>query len=94
MCLAVPCEVVELTGRTALVSVDGASREVDLSLVDGVRVGDYLLVHAGFAIECWSEQDVLEWKAMLDGTWSSDTWSGDAGLGESGSSESGSGEPL
>lgn len=79
MCLAVPCEVVEVAGRTALVSVEGALREVDLSLVDGVGVGSYVLVHAGFAIECWSEQDVLEWKAMLDGTWSSDAWSSDAG---------------
>ncbi len=78
MCLAVPCEVVEVAGRTALVSVDGALREVDLSLVDGVSVGSYVLVHAGFAIERWSEQDVLEWKAMLDGTWSSDARSSDA----------------
>lgn len=78
MCLAVPCEVVELSGSTALVSVEGALREVDVSLVEGARVGGYLLVHAGFAIECWSEQDVLEWKAMLDGTWSgggSSAWS-------------------
>ena len=72
MCLAVPCEVVELDGRTALVSVEGALREVDVSLVDGVSVGSYVLVHAGFAIECWGEQDLLEWKAMLDGTWSGD----------------------
>jgi hydrogenase expression/formation protein HypC len=74
MCLAVPCEVVEVTGTKAVVSVDGARRDVDLSLVEGVAVGDYLLVHAGFAIERWTERDVLEWKAMLDGTWSSEAW--------------------
>ncbi len=87
MCLAVPCEVLELAGRTAMVSVDGALREVDLSLVDGVRVGDYVLVHAGFAIECWSEEDVLEWKAMLDGTWSSDARPSDARPSDAGSSD-------
>jgi hydrogenase expression/formation protein HypC len=65
---------VEVTGTKAVVSVDGARREVDLSLVEGVAVGDYLLVHAGFAIERWTERDVLEWKAMLDGTWSSEAW--------------------
>jgi hydrogenase expression/formation protein HypC len=74
MCLAVPCEVVEVTGTKAVVSVDGALRDVDLSLVEGVAVGDYLLVHAGFAIERWTERDVLEWRAMLDGTWSSEAW--------------------
>ena len=74
MCLAVPCEVVEVTGTKAVVSVDGARRDVDLSLVEDVAVGDYLLVHAGFAIERWTERDVLEWKAMLDGTWSSEAW--------------------
>lgn len=74
MCLAVPCEVVEVTGTKAVVSVDGARRDVDLSLVEGVAVGDYLLVHAGFAIERWTERDVLEWRAMLDGTWSSEAW--------------------
>lgn len=78
MCLAVPCKVVEVAGRTALVSVEGALREVDVSLVDTVHVGGYLLVHAGFALECWGEEDVLEWKAMLDGTWSSDASRGDA----------------
>ncbi len=74
MCLAVPCEVVEVTGTKAVVSVDGALRDVDLSLVEGVGVGDYLLVHAGFAIERWTERDYLEWKAMLDGTWTSEAW--------------------
>jgi hydrogenase expression/formation protein HypC len=72
VCLAVPCEVVELAGTRALISVDGALREVDLALVDGVAVGDYVLVHAGFAIERWTERDVLEWQAMLDGTWTSE----------------------
>lgn len=71
MCLAVPCEVVGVAGATAQISVDGALREVDLSLVEGVRVGDYVLVHAGFALERWSEEDVLEWRAMVEGTWSS-----------------------
>jgi hydrogenase expression/formation protein HypC len=73
MCLAVPCEVVEVNGRTGLASVDGALREVDFSLLDGVAVGDFVLIHAGFALERWTEADVAEWKAMLDGTWSGET---------------------
>jgi hydrogenase expression/formation protein HypC len=70
MCLAIPARVLEVTGDLAQVSVDGAVREVHLGLVDGVSVGDYVLVHAGFALERWSEEDVNEWRAMLDGTWS------------------------
>jgi hydrogenase expression/formation protein HypC len=70
MCLAVPAEVVSLTEATAMVSVDGALREVDLSLVENVAVGDYVLVHAGFALERWDDQDVREWRAIMDGTWS------------------------
>jgi hydrogenase expression/formation protein HypC len=73
MCLAVPCEVVEVNGRTGLASVDGALREVDFSLLDRVAVGDYVLIHAGFALERWTEADVVEWRAMLDGTWSGET---------------------
>jgi hydrogenase expression/formation protein HypC len=70
MCLAIPAQVLEVTGNIAQVSVEGALREVHLGLVDGVDVGDYVLVHAGFALERWSEDDVREWRAMLDGTWS------------------------
>jgi hydrogenase expression/formation protein HypC len=74
--------VVEVAGTTALVSVEGALREVDVSLVDGVRVGGYVLVHAGFALECWDERDVREWKAILEGTWLNDSRPVDPGSSE------------
>jgi hydrogenase expression/formation protein HypC len=52
MCLAVPAEVLELRdNELALVELGGVSKEASLMLVDGVEVGDYVLVHAGFAIE-------------------------------------------
>ncbi len=69
MCLAVPAQVVSIRGDLAQVSVEGALREVHLGLVDDVQVGDYVLVHAGFALERWTEEDVQEWRAILDGTW-------------------------
>jgi hydrogenase expression/formation protein HypC len=50
--LAVPSEVVEiLENSIALVDVGGARRRISVSLVDDVSIGDYVLVHAGFAIE-------------------------------------------
>jgi len=51
MCLAMPVEVVELLpGQCARVSVDGVTREISLALVDDVAVGDYVLLHVGYAI--------------------------------------------
>jgi len=64
MCLAVPARIVELQGTTATVSVDGALRDVDVSLIEGPRLGDYVLVHAGFAIHRWERSDVEELEAI------------------------------
>lgn len=51
MCLAVPMKVVEITDGTAICEIDGVRREGSLMMVDDVAVGDYVLLHAGFAIE-------------------------------------------
>jgi len=64
MCLAVPAEVVSLEGTIATVSVEGARREVDVSLIEEVTVGDYVLVHAGFALHRWDEEDYRIWKEI------------------------------
>jgi hydrogenase expression/formation protein HypC len=64
VCLAIPAKIVELNGTTATISVDGASREVDVSLVEEPRLGDYVLVHAGFAIHKWEKSEVDEWEAI------------------------------
>ncbi|NWG09344.1 MAG: HypC/HybG/HupF family hydrogenase formation chaperone [Nitrososphaerales archaeon] len=51
MCLGVPGKLVKITGVKGIVSFGGAKMEVDLSLVEKPRVGEYVIVHAGFAIE-------------------------------------------
>ena len=68
MCLAVPARIVGLNGTTATISVDGALREVDVSLVEEVRLGDYVLVHAGFAIHKWDKSEVEELEAIRANT--------------------------
>ena len=68
MCLAVPARIVELNGTTATISVEGALREVDVSLVEEPRLGDYVLVHAGFAIHKWEESEVKELEAIRANT--------------------------
>jgi hydrogenase expression/formation protein HypC len=51
MCLAMPVEVIELlSGQRARVSVDGVTREISLALVDDVAVGEFVLLHVGYAI--------------------------------------------
>ena len=57
MCLAIPAKVLEKTGNNAKVDFgDGTKREVNISLVD-VRLGDYVIVHAGFAIQVLDKKD-------------------------------------
>jgi hydrogenase expression/formation protein HypC len=64
MCLAIPAEIVALDGRIATVSVEGALRKVDVSLIEEVALGDYVLVHAGFALHRWDLDDYREWQEI------------------------------
>ena len=51
MCLAVPMQVKTITADLAVCEIDGVQREASLMLLEEVQVGDYVLIHAGFAIE-------------------------------------------
>jgi len=51
MCLAVPARVVELNGDIAIVDLDGIRKETSTLLLDDVAVGDYVLIHVGYALE-------------------------------------------
>jgi len=66
MCLAVPLEVVSIVGDTARVRAAGLELDVALDLVEGVRVGDYLIVHAGYAIQRLDADDALETLAIFE----------------------------
>ncbi|EXI73336.1 MAG TPA: HypC/HybG/HupF family hydrogenase formation chaperone [Candidatus Accumulibacter phosphatis] len=51
MCLALPCRIVELLpGEQAMVDVAGVGRQISLALVEEVAVGDYVIVHVGYAL--------------------------------------------
>ncbi|MEM2910391.1 MAG: HypC/HybG/HupF family hydrogenase formation chaperone [Nitrososphaerota archaeon] len=65
MCLAIPAKVVEKSGNIAKVDFgDNTLREVDVSLVD-VSVGQYVLVHAGYAIQTLDEDEALKTIELL-----------------------------
>ncbi len=60
MCLAIPGKVVSITDRKAEVSFSGVLRTVDITMLEGVKVGDYVLVHAGCAIQIVPADEALE----------------------------------
>ncbi|MCW4054717.1 MAG: HypC/HybG/HupF family hydrogenase formation chaperone [Candidatus Bathyarchaeota archaeon] len=69
MCLAIPALVTRLDGGKAQVDFgEGVLRDVNMTLVDA-KVGDYVLVHAGYAIQTVDKEDALEtlalWKEIL-----------------------------
>jgi hydrogenase expression/formation protein HypC len=65
MCVAVPCRLIEVTGQRGRAEIGGAQVEVRLDLVEEASVGDYVLVHAGFAIERLEEAYARETLALL-----------------------------
>lgn len=66
MCLAIPAKIVELEGVNAVVEIDGIRRTANVSLVQNAEIGDYVIIHAGFAIQKWEEEDVREFNAIMD----------------------------
>lgn len=65
MCLAVPTKLIEVNGSTGKVELSGTTREVGLQLIDEPHVGDYVLVHAGFAIQKVDQQEAEETLRIL-----------------------------
>lgn len=69
MCLAIPGKIVSIDGDMGEVDFGGATRKANLSMVDA-KVGDWAVVHAGFAIQLMDEEDAQEtirlWNEALD----------------------------
>jgi len=65
MCLAIPAEVIEINGDKAILDVGGAKREASLVLLDEINVGDYVIVHAGFAIQRMDKEAAMETLNLL-----------------------------
>ena len=70
MCLAVPLKLIEINGKTAIGEAMGVSREVRVDFIRDPKPGEYVIVHAGFAIERLSEQqaqlDLEAWAEVED----------------------------
>ena len=70
MCLAIPFQLVEINGSAAVGEALGMKREIRVDFIPEPKIGDYVIVHAGFAIERLGEAQALEdleaWEEMRD----------------------------
>jgi len=67
MCLAVPAKIIAINGEEAVVELGGLRRTAVVSFIKDPQIGDYVLLHAGFAIRKWSEEDVREYNEIVQG---------------------------
>ena len=66
MCVAIPARVKSIAGDLADVEIGGVSRKISLQLTPEAQKGDYVLVHAGFAIHIIDEQEAQETMKIFD----------------------------
>jgi hydrogenase expression/formation protein HypC len=66
MCLAIPARVVEIgPADQAVVDLSGVRKQISLSLIDDVAVGDYVIVHVGFALQKLDEEEAQKTLALF-----------------------------
>ena len=70
MCLAVPLKLIEINGNDAVGESMGMRRKLRVDFIDEPKLGDYVIVHAGFAIERLPEKQALDdleaWEEVRD----------------------------
>ncbi len=67
MCIAIPMNVKEIKGDMGVVESRGVKRDVGLMLIDDVKIGDWVLIHAGFAISKMNREEAEETMNLLRG---------------------------
>ena len=66
MCLAIPARIEELTTPgNAIVNLGGVRKEISLALVEDVALGDYVIVHVGYALQKLDEEEALQTLALF-----------------------------
>lgn len=65
MCLSIPAKIIDIQGETAKASIGGSIIDIGLQLIDDLEVGDYVLVHTGFALEKIDEKEALRQLQIL-----------------------------
>jgi hydrogenase expression/formation protein HypC len=60
MCLAIPSKIIKIESNIGIIDVAGIKKEISLLLLEDAKVGDYVIVHAGFAIHKIDESAAME----------------------------------
>ena len=66
MCLAIPAKVISVDGSNAMVSIEDVEYKASLLMLDDVRPGDFVMLHAGFAIEKVDPEEAAETLRLLN----------------------------
>ena len=66
MCLSIPARIISINGSMAEVDAGGAVFKAGLHIIENAKVGDYILLHAGFAIQIISEKEAAETLKILE----------------------------
>lgn len=70
MCLAIPAKVETIDKHDALVNFGGVRKNISIAMLPDCKVGDYVIVHAGYAISKMDEKEALEdmelWKEVME----------------------------
>jgi hydrogenase expression/formation protein HypC len=65
MCLAIPGKITAIDGSTAQVDIEGTVKKANITLLPDVKIGDYVLLHAGFVIERYDEEEAKKTLKLL-----------------------------
>ncbi len=65
MCLGIPMKVIKINDGLGIVELGGVKREISLQLVEDIKLGDYVIIHAGFAIQKLNEEEAEETLSLL-----------------------------
>jgi hydrogenase expression/formation protein HypC len=60
MCLGIPAKIIEIDGEFGKANIDGAIMQIGLQLIENPKVGDYVLIHTGYALEKINEEEAIE----------------------------------
>ena len=66
MCLSIPAKVLSIDKDIAKVSISGVEYDASIQLVEDLEIGDYVLLHAGFAIKKLNEEEAMETMKLID----------------------------
>jgi hydrogenase expression/formation protein HypC len=66
MCLAVPAKIKDIDKDSALVDFGGVTKKISLGILDNVKVGDYVLIHAGFAIGKVKKEEAQDIQKVIE----------------------------